>query len=933
MSLAELFYARNQARHPQRLKRMKPRRHTVSPRRRTLLFEPLEPRLLLSTTGLLHFLDAAGHPASFYGKTEPAVAVEVLDADLDTNPGTADTAPVSLTSTTESAGGVTEPLLLTETGPATGIFHGTLPLGLDAAAAPDGVLAAAVGDTLTLTYLDAADDFGNPGTVAQQAQVVGTVVPGGTLAASTTWALAGAPYLLTGDLSVNAGTTLTVEPGVTVLFLAFQDDQAGGWWSNKSELIVNSGGTLTAIGTAAAPITFTALGAAPQVGDWGGIRFESWMSPSASGTLRYVEVRGAEVGVQAEGTAVALSLEDGLYRGNQTGIEADDGAAPTIRGNQVTDNTGTGIYLDSAPATVSNNTVSGNSTGIYATAYGAATRATLTGNTITGNRSTGVQLAEYGAALVSGNTITGNSTGTPMAGAGGLSYSNWYTNTGQVTPLIQGNTITGNQGAEVVLSGQYAQVQLTGNNLYDPAPTAWDSYDLSYTGTAPLDARFNYWGPTSTAEMDAGGNPKNLPRLWDGYDSPSYGKVNYAGWLVTDYVSYPTAITLLPKDSALLLLWDKVVGAGGYEIQYGTASGIYDVTIDAGDVDHYLITGLSNFAVHYLVTRSYDPAGTPSPSSAELVGVPAPVGVIPGPDLAVASVLAPQNAQFGQSIEVTWTVSNVGNQPATSRWSDRLWLSRDTVRSAGDISLMTQAVEAAPLAVGTEYTRTATVTLPFDLSMAEGMYYIIVQADALGTQPESEERNNVGVSEAMALSYPPLPDLVPTALSGPPSAVLGERVAVRWTVTNQGELAAPADWTDTLYLSADEQFDYGDRWLAGPWVGNLTPLEAGASYTINQDINIQAVAPGAWFLLVVADGNNGQGESNESNNVLAVPLTLSAPDLAVTALTAPASAVVGERIVVRWTVTNQGGPIPSTSPLTSSSTMATGRSPAPGSAT
>jgi hypothetical protein len=44
MSLAELFYAK----HPRRVEPIHPRRRRVRPRHRKLLFEPLEPRLLLS---------------------------------------------------------------------------------------------------------------------------------------------------------------------------------------------------------------------------------------------------------------------------------------------------------------------------------------------------------------------------------------------------------------------------------------------------------------------------------------------------------------------------------------------------------------------------------------------------------------------------------------------------------------------------------------------------------------------------------------------------------------------------------------------------------------------------------------------------------------------------------------------------------------------
>ncbi|NQU26665.1 MAG: PKD domain-containing protein, partial [Candidatus Marinimicrobia bacterium] len=46
-----------------------------------------------------------------------------------------------------------------------------------------------------------------------------------------------------------------------------------------------------------------------------------------------------------------------------------------------------------------------------------------------------------------------------------------------------------------------------------------------------LDARYNWWGTTTTDSMNAGGNPKNIQKIYDYYDDNSYGFVNYGGWL------------------------------------------------------------------------------------------------------------------------------------------------------------------------------------------------------------------------------------------------------------------------------------------------------------------------------------------------------------------------------------------------------------------
>ncbi len=86
----------------------------------------------------------------------------------------------------------------------------------------------------------------------------GTAV-GGMITTDTTWTLAGSPYVLTGNVVVQAGATLTIEAGVCVKAQA----QRG----------ITVDGGLVARGTSADPICFTTGVLPPAPGDWAGIRF------------------------------------------------------------------------------------------------------------------------------------------------------------------------------------------------------------------------------------------------------------------------------------------------------------------------------------------------------------------------------------------------------------------------------------------------------------------------------------------------------------------------------------------------------------------------------------------------------------------------------------------------------------------------------------
>jgi hypothetical protein len=83
----------------------------------------------------------------------------------------------------------------------------------------------------------------------------------GHLTEDTTWTLEQSPYLVVGDVTVNSGVTLTIEPGVTVLihsvlatdFNGYDLTQVGGEAEAK---MIRVNGRIVAVGTAEQPIVF-----------------------------------------------------------------------------------------------------------------------------------------------------------------------------------------------------------------------------------------------------------------------------------------------------------------------------------------------------------------------------------------------------------------------------------------------------------------------------------------------------------------------------------------------------------------------------------------------------------------------------------------------------------------------------------------------------
>ena len=178
---------------------------------------------------------------------------------------------------------------------------------------------------------------------------------------SGTWTVDGSPYLIGGDITVPAGQTLTIAPGVEVLFES--------WY----KLTVN--GTLLAEGTAESPILFT--GTHPTAG-WLGIRL---INASDASRLTYVVIeKGRATG------AAPLNVGGGLYIEN---------SSPTISFSTFRDNyattSGGGIYLTGSNAVLSDNVLANNSVSTGGSGFGGGiymvdSNPELTHNLIAGNR-------------------------------------------------------------------------------------------------------------------------------------------------------------------------------------------------------------------------------------------------------------------------------------------------------------------------------------------------------------------------------------------------------------------------------------------------------------------------------------------------------------------------------------------------------------------
>jgi len=237
-----------------------------------------------------------------------------------------------------------------------------------------------------------------------------------------------------------------------------------------------------------------------------------------------------------------------------------------------------------------------------------------------------------------------------------------------------------------------------------------------------------------------------------------------------------------------------------------------------------------------------------------------PIQVL-APDLVLESVNAPVSAILGQSIPITWGVTNRGGAPTTVAWRDRIWLTPTAGTRTGATELTALAGPEDGLAASAGYARSTSVTLPLSTSVPAGDYFLLVEADGDGSQPESDEGNN-RLSRAIRLTLPPSPDLTVAEVIAPESASPGQSIEIRWKTSNLGAVPARGPWKESLSVSNSVQ---GLReWALLNFEGEIP---AGGTVDRIHAIAVPAnTAAGPNHFWVTTDAKNEVVEAVESNN-------------------------------------------------------------------
>ncbi len=326
--------------------------------------------------------------------------------------------------------------------------------------------------------------------------------------------------------------------------------------------------------------------------------------------------------------------------------------------------------------------------------------------------------------------------------------------------------------------------------------------------------------------------------------------------------------------------------------------------------------------------------------------------IIPLPDLVVSDVQAPATATSGQTITISWKVTNTGPGRTLpgSTWYDGVYFALDTVP---DVSfrgspnwnpstwtsltanarplLLGKKIRPTSLESGQFYTNSLDFTLPLSYSFPVYIYVITDNEHPNWKILQVSVANDTARKEtAMDITLAPTPDLRVDSVFTTGSTFSGSLVNLTYKVKNYGVLTpAGGSWIDSVFISQNPLFDranaiplkmpkangsyYPNASNAGYL--NNTQLQSDSFYTRSTNVVIPNFIFGTWFIYVKTNaketGANSLYEGAFSDNNLGQAQTqvylAPTPKLTVSSLNLPISnASTTQPIGINWNIKNEG---------------------------
>ncbi len=350
-----------------------------------------------------------------------------------------------------------------------------------------------------------------------------------------------------------------------------------------------------------------------------------------------------------------------------------------------------------------------------------------------------------------------------------------------------------------------------------------------------------------------------------------------------------------------------------------------EINLDAEDTLHLLTTlslppGLSgNHYVHIQVEATAQMFEQNDAYANNTGSGVAAINIEPGPypDLHTLSISIPDTATAGQFDSISYVQINSGGADAPLRGKESVYISFDSIWHPEFAQLLSEVNFTQPLAEDSSVLVNRSIFIPVNLT--SNVYYLYLLSDQANAVFEyTGETNNVKRSMPFFLKpYPPV-DVAVASVSLPEDTLSsGASYSLHYVLESLEAPPTRALWDDAVYLSVDSVFNPELDLQVSVFPVQTSPLQSQDTLTIARLITVPNGIQGDYYWLVEADQQDLNMDEDRENNInttrnpaqqaTSVHINLSPyPDLMVSMLTAPSSAVAGQPLTVVYTITNMG---------------------------
>jgi len=248
-------------------------------------------------------------------------------------------------------------------------------------------------------------------------------------------------------------------------------------------------------------------------------------------------------------------------------------------------------------------------------------------------------------------------------------------------------------------------------------------------------------------------------------------------------------------------------------------------------------------------------------------------------DLIVTDITGPKTSDQYEIIYNTVTTKNNGIIDITESSFVFLYLSVDDQWDNDDYRI--GHVYISSIRAGE--TLIATPSPYYSTNIPSGKYNLIAKADFYNDIDETEEGNNILVIPDYTIQQPNV-DFMFTSFSIPDKIAVYDKLMPSFTLQNSGTTDIFGQVSTKFFLSKDDQLDNGDT-LLGYYLSDLTAVDTVSN--MSQPWNsffMFPTPPGNYYIIGQVDnsiyyGTSDFNETNESNNIVAQPVTVVAPDI------------------------------------------------------